>query len=93
LIITSLKEIIGVVIPHFDNYPLITKKYADYILFKKIVYCVKNKEHLTKEGLSKIVSLKSSMNLGLSEELKKDFSDITPALRPLTVDKETFSPD
>ena len=32
--VESIKDL-AKVIHHFDNYPLITKKYADYILFKK----------------------------------------------------------
>jgi len=30
-IVTNLKEIINVVIPHFSNYPLLTQKAADFI--------------------------------------------------------------
>jgi hypothetical protein len=37
-----------------------------------------NKEHLTLEGIKKLVSIKSSMNLGLSPELKTIFSNIEP---------------
>jgi hypothetical protein len=32
---------------------------------------IKNKEHLTEKGLFKIVELKSSLNLGLPDKLKK----------------------
>jgi murein L,D-transpeptidase YafK len=47
---------------------------------------IKNKEHLTKEGLKKIFSLRASINLGLSDELQLVFPDIVPATRPLPVD-------
>ena len=30
--VTSLKDLINVIIPHFDKYPLISKKRADYEL-------------------------------------------------------------
>lgn len=39
---------------------------------------MKNKEHLTKEGLLKFVAIKASMNLGLSPELLVDFPGIVP---------------
>jgi len=39
-------------------------------------------EHLTTEGLNKIVSLRASMNLGLYEVLKESFPEITPVPRP-----------
>jgi hypothetical protein len=66
-----------VIIDHFDKYPLITKKLADYNLFKSAYSIIINKEHLTKEGLYKLVSIKGSLNLGLSSELKSAFPDVT----------------
>lgn len=62
-----------IIIKHFDNSPLISNKFADYQLFKQVFELVKNKEHLTKEGLSKIVAIKASMNLGLSDKIKSSF--------------------
>jgi len=43
---------------------------------------IKNQEHLTMEGISKIVAIKASMNIGLSDELKSAFPGIIPAQRP-----------
>jgi hypothetical protein len=51
-----------------------------------------NKEHLTEQGLREIVSLKASMNLGLSDELKSAFPNIKPAERPLVKIQEIFDP-
>jgi len=45
---------------------LITKKKADFILFKKIIDLINNKEHLILEGSHKILAIKGSLNLGLS---------------------------
>ena len=64
--VDKLNDNFEVIIPHFDKYPLVTQKLADYILFKEIVNLMKNKEHLTLDGLKKILSLKASLNLGLS---------------------------
>ena len=75
--VESLKELL-VIIAHFDNYPLITQKQKDFELFKKGILMVINKEHLTKEGLNKLISIKASMNRGLSKELKTLFPDIVP---------------
>lgn len=71
--VSTLNDIIKVIIPHLDNYPLITKKHSDYVLFKKIILLMLNKEHNTLEGIQKIVNIKASLNLGLSEDLKKAF--------------------
>lgn len=72
-----------IVIDHFDNYSLISKKHSDFLLFKSVFELVCSKQHLTKEGLEKIVALKASMNYGrLSEQLQLDFPRVTPAERP-----------
>ena len=61
-------------INYFDKYPLITQKQVDFLLFKQVVELIVNKEHLTKEGLIKIINIKAAMNLGvLPETLKAEF--------------------
>ena len=75
--IFSMKDL-KVIIDHFDNYPLITKKQIDYMLFKETLELIKNKEHLTVEGLQKIVNIRASMNKGLPETLKKAFPNAIP---------------
>jgi len=71
--VSGLKDLINVIIPHFDNYPLLTKKHSDYLLFKQIVLLISDKEHTTLEGIQKIVNLKVYLNSGLSDSLKKAF--------------------
>lgn len=72
---------LAILIKHLENYPLITQKRADYELFKKAYELVLKKDHLNKVGLNKIVSLKASLNLGLSVLLKEAFPGIIPAAR------------
>lgn len=72
---------LAVIIKHFDKYPLITQKRADYELFKEAYELIRRQEHLNNEGILKIVSLKASLNLGLSKQLKAEFPDIIPAYR------------
>lgn len=74
-----------VLIDHFEKYPLITQKRADFELFKKVWELMNRKEHLTMEGLTKIISIKATMNKGgvLSENLQTVFPDATPVLRPI----------
>jgi len=50
------------VLAHFNKYPLLTQKGADFKLFKQIVEKKILKEHLKQEGLEEIVNLKASMN-------------------------------
>lgn len=61
--VISISQLIEKIIPHFDKYPLITQKRLDYQLLKEAVYLINNKEHLTREGVEKIINLKAKMNL------------------------------
>lgn len=72
-----------ILIEHFNNYPLLTKKHIDFLLFKEIVSIFLKKEHLTKEGILKLVALKASLNKGLSDMLKIAFPYVLPVSRPL----------
>lgn len=74
--VKSLKNL-SIIIAHFDKYPLISQKRADYELFKLAVSLLKNKKHLTKEGFKEILSIRASINLGLSDELKLAFPGIS----------------
>ena len=55
----------------------------DYVLFKQAIDIVQMKEHLTIEGLQKIIAIKASINWGLSDVLKTAFPDVVPVVRPL----------
>jgi len=88
--VESLKDLL-VIIKIFDEYSLITKKRADYLLFKQAINLVLNKEHLNMEGLTKIVSIKASMNKGINNKLKESFTNLIPVERPLVLN--TSIPD
>jgi hypothetical protein len=90
--VSSIEELTTVIIPHFIKYSLITKKLEDFILFKAVVDMVNAKEHLTTEGLHKIVSFKASINRGLSDSLKAAFPNIIPSLRSLAINTEIPHP-
>jgi len=78
--VASIKDL-EKIINHFDNYSLISQKWSDYQLFKKAFELIKDNKHLTSEGLNNVISLKSSINLGLSEELKLAFPNLSPEER------------
>ena len=80
--VESIKDL-PIVIKFFDEHPLITKKHADYLLFKLAMNLVLNKQHITMEGLKKIVAIKASMNRCLPLKLKDAFPNIIPVERPL----------
>lgn len=58
-------------INYFDKYHLLSTKYLNYCMWRKVYIYVQEKKHLTCEGLAKIRQLKKSMNrnLKLSENI------------------------
>ena len=70
-----------------------TKKCSDLKLFIMVLEIMRRKEHLTQEGLIKIVAIKASMNRGLSEELKLAFPDVVPVVRPLVENPKIIDPN
>jgi hypothetical protein len=91
--VNSIQDLTNVIIPHFEKYPLLTQKHADFLLFKQVVNLMNDKAHLTSEGLAKILALKASMNNGLSGKLKEFFPNIAPVPRPLVENQEILDPN
>jgi len=50
------------IISHFDLYPLLNLKHEDFLCFREALLLIKEKKHLTREGLDKIKSLNLEMN-------------------------------
>jgi len=89
--VRSLEDL-QIIINHFDKFPLISYKYSDYIVFRQVFDLMKDGQHLNHEGLKKIVSLKAISNKGLSENLKKLFPKVAPAIRPSVNSQDIPSP-
>lgn len=47
------------------------------------MFLIKNKEHLTRKGFLKILTIRASINKGLSDELNLSYPNIKPAPRPV----------
>lgn len=50
------------VIAYFDKYHLLSSKHLNYLKWRKAYLLTQNKNHLNKQGLDKIIKLKSTMN-------------------------------
>ena len=61
-IVTDNKGLIDKIIPFFKKYPIIGVKAMDFADFCEAAELVKNKDHLTKEGLDRIRLIKMGMN-------------------------------
>ena len=82
--VNSLHDLTHIIIPHFENYTLLSQKAADFYLFKQIVNLINTKDHLTEVGLQQIINIRASMNLGLSSLQKSKFINYNPVPRPIT---------
>lgn len=56
------------VIPFFERYRLLSKKWEDFLRFKEIVEALERKEHTTKEGFERLIKLAMEMNKGEKQE-------------------------
>jgi hypothetical protein len=61
-LVYKLSDITNIIIPFFDQYPILGVKSLEYNDFKLVSNMLKNKEHLTKEGINKIIKIRSNMN-------------------------------
>jgi hypothetical protein len=57
-----------------------------------VVGIVNRGEHLTVRGLREILSVRASMNKGLTEVLKESFPEISPVPRPTVSNQEIKDP-
>lgn len=48
--VTSVADLLKIIIPHFMNYPLLTQKAADFRLFVQIVQLLNERAHLNDAG-------------------------------------------
>ena len=80
--ITAIQDILKL-IQFLQEFPLISQKRADLELFKQAIKLINLGEHLTEEGLIKLVAIRGSLNLGLTKVLKESFPNIKPVSRPI----------
>jgi hypothetical protein len=91
--VNSLNDLVNVIIPHFESYPLLTNKKADFLLFKLAIGLIKQKEHKNIEGIHKLLEIKSSLNKGLlKDELYSSFNNIVHKERPKIQLPEMINP-
>nr|YP_010164142.1 LAGLIDADG endonuclease [Metarhizium album]QRK27467.1 LAGLIDADG endonuclease [Metarhizium album] len=89
--VSSTKDIIKYILPHFDKYPLFSLKLKDYLVFKKIVLLMG--EHNSLPGLFKIFSLRAILNKGLPYRVKTEFPYINPATIPEFKTEDVLNPN
>ncbi len=60
--VRSINDLIRVIIPHFEKFPLQTTKKKDFEIFKKICHLIHSKHHLNPDYLNQIIDLAYMMN-------------------------------
>jgi hypothetical protein len=63
-IVSNRKDLINVIFPHFDNYPLQGSKYLDYLDFKRSILLLND----SSDNIDRVLSIKSNMNKSRSYE-------------------------
>ena len=82
--ISSIKSLVNVR-KHFEEFPLQTTKYVHFKLWCQVMDILEKKEHLTKLGFNKVLSLKSLFPRGLSAKLLEVYykENIPPITKPV----------
>jgi hypothetical protein len=60
--VTKFSDLTEIIIPFFKNYPILGSKTNDFYDLLLVIELMKNKAHLTKEGLENIKLIKANMN-------------------------------
>lgn len=77
--VRSLEDLVNKIIPHFENYPLLSLKQKDFKFFKQICLLMQKNLHRNKNGLQKIINLAFEMNPSGKRKYTKE--EIQKALR------------
>ena len=75
--VRSIRDLMNIIIPHFQEYPLRTTKSKDFETFNKICSLISKSHHLNKQHLSEIIIDSYTMNeSGLRKYTKEDLLKI-----------------
>lgn len=60
--VRSIHDLVERIIPHFEEYPILSSKMGDFNTFAIICRLMYEQSHLTKEGFKQIINLAFTMN-------------------------------
>ena len=67
----SIKDLVKIIIPHFEKYPLQTSKKNDFKNFTEVCRLIYYNQHLSQEGLIKIINLSDNINIAGNKRIKR----------------------
>ena len=88
--VNNLKAIVENVIPFFERFGFLSsKKKRDFQFFKQIVDMMKHEDHLTQEGIVRILAFRNKMNDGgnrkyLDEEILQACGESSETIRQIS---------
>jgi len=91
--VSKIEDLVNIIIPHFNSYPLFTLKNSDYKLWSKVVDFISKKEHLTEKGFSTILTYYASINKGLSPSVSSSFPGITGIKKESVILPDNLNPN
>jgi hypothetical protein len=80
--INRLKDLLNVIIPHFTNYPLLTRKVMIFKLWKNALSLVEKKQQFSNTGLIQILEIYAAM---VNNKIKKSVALHFPNLIPVSL--------
>lgn len=83
--VSKIEDIINIIIPHLDKYPLKTSKGLDYQDFRKVAFYMKNKLHFSESTKEEILAIKNNMNSARSFEQRWNY---LKSCEPITLESE-----
>ena len=89
----KLEDLVNVIVPHFQAYPLQSEKNIDFSLWEQCLGLIKDKKHLTEYGIMRIIRLKCALNLGLPEKLKAHFPGVESTRPNLELNNKPLDPN
>ena len=71
--VRSLNDLVYRILPHFGSHPLRTSKQRDVDMLRHVCHLMISKQHLTRNGIERIIEFSYSMNnLGARRYIKED---------------------
>ncbi len=75
--VTNVTSLVDKIIPFFNKFGFISaKKKTNFSIFKQIVESMSHGEHLTSDGLKKVLELREILNVGAGRKRKYNLSDV-----------------
>lgn len=86
LIVKDRNDLLLKVIPFFEQHPLHSAKYKDFLVFKNVLKIIQERKHLTIDGFKKIIELVFSLERNTKKRYGKEILLSSCNLRDYTSD-------